>query len=654
MKKIKFLLLSLCALTIAAIAGGCGGLKDKLEQLKCEHEYGGAATSITKEATCYETGKAVYTCALCGKEKTEVIEKIGHSYESRTVIKAATCTSTGTLEYKCINDGCTAKKTEILDKAAHIVVEQSAKASTCTEQGHTAYSYCSVCNTPVVPKTPIAALGHSYVVQKAVAATCTTTGLTEGKECFVCGYKLVAQEIVPALGHMIVVDPAVEPTCGGGKTAGSHCGRCNETITAQQYIPGNGEHPSTENVAETPATCTTAGAAAGAVCTTCGDAVSGREEIAALGHDYDEEDGNCTRCGEHEHVEVVVEKVAATCTKEGHEGYTYCELCEEVLDGKDKVIAKLPHTEVILEAVAATCATEGKTEGKICGECDTVFTKQEVIPALGHNEVVTEGYPATCKNTGLSDSSECSRCGEVLQEQEVLPLAKHSYNDLMECKVCDYVYVTPGLKYSKSADGSYWIIEGIDPEEFDLDTQVIATPREMDGIPVREVKEYAFYDLWTRYDASNVSKIVLRGPNYEVSRARYLKVGAYAFALNNIESVVLEGYIGFEYKEIGGVKHYMQFGNLTELEEIVLKGAVSSYELAGDPLAEDDLGVFSNRLGGTEVTIRFFGSELPDISPTLFDSVREVTEIIAPKGIFPTSVTTSNWKNYYDLFVFNK
>ena len=41
--------------------------------------------------------------------------------------------------------------------------------------------------------------------------------------------------------HYIVTDAAVPPTCtSAGKTAGSHCSKCNEVFTAQQIIPATG------------------------------------------------------------------------------------------------------------------------------------------------------------------------------------------------------------------------------------------------------------------------------------------------------------------------------------------------------------------------------------------------------------------------------
>ena len=42
--------------------------------------------------------------------------------------------------------------------------------------------------------------GHTPVAVPSIAATCTEDGLTEGSKCSVCGQVLVAQEIIPATG----------------------------------------------------------------------------------------------------------------------------------------------------------------------------------------------------------------------------------------------------------------------------------------------------------------------------------------------------------------------------------------------------------------------------------------------------------------------
>lgn len=100
------------------------------------------AGSITKAATCMETGIKTYTCSGCKATKTETIEKLTtHTFDSWTMVddsthkhscaicsheetashswsdavtKAATCVETGVKTYTC--SGCNTTKTEIIEK----------------------------------------------------------------------------------------------------------------------------------------------------------------------------------------------------------------------------------------------------------------------------------------------------------------------------------------------------------------------------------------------------------------------------------------------------------------------------------------------------------------------------------------------------------
>ena len=79
---------------------------------------------------------------------------------------------------------------------------------------------------------------HTVVVDEAIEATCTEEGKTEGSHCSVCNEVFVAQETIAKKEHTVVVDEAVAPTTETeGKTEGSHCSVCNEVIVAQEVIP---------------------------------------------------------------------------------------------------------------------------------------------------------------------------------------------------------------------------------------------------------------------------------------------------------------------------------------------------------------------------------------------------------------------------------
>ena len=129
------------------------------------------------------------------------------------------------------------KEVDVPDAPAtgHTPVTDAAKAPTCTENGLTEGSHCSVCNAILTPQEVIPAAGHKAVVDAAVAATCTETGLTEGSHCSVCNAVLTKQEIVPArdgheFGSWYVVIRATETAAGEEERQCLYCDATEERI----------------------------------------------------------------------------------------------------------------------------------------------------------------------------------------------------------------------------------------------------------------------------------------------------------------------------------------------------------------------------------------------------------------------------------------
>ena len=118
----------------------------------------------------------------------------------------------------------------------------------------------------------------------------------------------------------------------------------------------------------------------------------------------------------------------------------------------------------------ATCTEDGATAAIKCGICNEILEDSKVIPALGHEEVIINGKPATDTETGLSDGKKCNRCGEILEEQIRLPIG------------------TRGLTYELSADGTYYIVTGLEDE----DNTSLSIPAKYKNLPVKAISPYAF------------------------------------------------------------------------------------------------------------------------------------------------------------------
>ncbi len=359
-----------------------------------------------KPATCTEPGhKAGTKCSVCGATLSgmEEIPATGHQWDEGVITTAPTCENAGVKTYTCTV--CNETKTEAIAATGHTPVDVAEQPATCTKDGHTAGTKCSVCGATISGIEKIPATGHTVVVDDAVAATCTEPGKTEGKHCSVCNEVLVAQTVIPAKGHSWNEGvTTTAPTCENAGVKTYTCTVCNETKT--EAIAATG-HTSVE-VSEKPATCTEPGHTAGTKCSVCGATLSGMEEIPATGHTV-----------------VVDDAVAATCTTPGKTEGKHCSVCNKVIVAQQEIPAK-GHTEVIDPAVEPTCTEPGKTEGKHCSVCNKVIVAQQEIPAKGHTEVIDPAVEPTCTKTGLTEGKHCSVCNAVIVAQQEIPAKGHT------------------------------------------------------------------------------------------------------------------------------------------------------------------------------------------------------------------------------------
>ena len=276
-----------------------------------------------------------------------------HKFSTWTTTKNATCTQVGTKSRKCTVCGKT--ETQTIAKTGHKSVTDKTISATCTTDGKTEGSHCSVCGAVIKAQDTIKATGHKFGDWTTTkSSTCTESG-TQIRKCEICG--ATESKSLSAKGHTEIVDKAIPATCiTDGKTEGSHCSVCGAVIKAQ-------------------------------------------DTINATGHKF----GNWTTTE------------SATCTESG----TQIRKCETCGATESKSLSAKGHTEVVDKAIPATCTTDGKTEGSHCSVCNTVIKVQTVINATGHKSSGWIVDKAASIGVKGSKHKECTVCKKVLETAEI-------------------------------------------------------------------------------------------------------------------------------------------------------------------------------------------------------------------------------------------
>ena len=197
---------------------------------------GGTVTG-KKAGTVTITAKT--TNGLTANAQIKVVS--GHTFGTWTTTKNATCTQVGTKSRKCTVCGKT--ETQTIAKTGHKSVTDKTISATCTTDGKTEGSHCSVCGAVIKAQDTINATGHKFGNWTTTkSATCTESG-TQIRKCETCG--ATESKSLSAKGHTEVVDKAIPATCStDGKTEGSHCSVCGAVIKAQTTITATGHKSS--------------------------------------------------------------------------------------------------------------------------------------------------------------------------------------------------------------------------------------------------------------------------------------------------------------------------------------------------------------------------------------------------------------------------
>jgi len=151
---------------------------------QCAHMWGQWVEKSV--ATCQSSGEKERICHNCHAIESENTKATDHKESDWIIDSVANVGKDGLKYIKCVY--CNKRMKEkvipaIAENHQHAVAEWiTIKAPTCTASG-TQNAICS-CGKTIETKA-ILAQGHAPVVDKSVAATCTSNGLTEGSHCSV-------------------------------------------------------------------------------------------------------------------------------------------------------------------------------------------------------------------------------------------------------------------------------------------------------------------------------------------------------------------------------------------------------------------------------------------------------------------------------------
>lgn len=204
----------------------------------------------------------------------------------------------------------------------------------------------------------------------------------------------------------------------------------------------------------------------------------------------------------HVHSLTKTEAVTATCTKDGNLAYWYCSTCNKYFMDNNGVanteqeipaymlstltISSKGHSQVAVPKEEATCTKDGHETYYYCNNCKTYYSDVACEHAIGTTQAEAEEavkikvshdlqtvaeVASTCKTHGVAKHEECSVCHKLFvngvekTEAELeLPLASHNYKLFLSqvaatyntigtkavyrCTVCNELFI-------KDANGEY-------------------------------------------------------------------------------------------------------------------------------------------------------------------------------------------------------
>lgn len=182
----------------------------------------------------------------------------------------------------------------------------------------------------------------------------------------------------------------------------------------------------------------------------------------------------------HEHIAVIDEAIAPTCSSSGLTEGKHCSICNEILVKQEQIPA-LGHDIISHDGKAATCTEAGYSAYETCSRCD--YTTYTAIPAFGHAEVIDEAVAPTETTSGITEGKHCSTCGEILVAQREIPATG-----------------TIGLAYAANEDGTTCTLKGLGTC---TKNDIIIPIQNESGLVVTAIGENAFSEC------SNITSIII-------------------------------------------------------------------------------------------------------------------------------------------------
>ena len=293
-------------------------------------------------------------------------------------------------------ENCNYKK---VTETEHNYVETSRNESTCTQKGNVTYT-CSRCGDTYTDELPLAE--HTPTVINKVDATCSKEGYTGDTVCSVCNAVISKGSTIEKSAHDYDKQ-TVEPTCTEQGYTIYTCKNCNYSYKGDYTAVNENNHTLKYNVNKKAATCSEEGYTGDTVCIACGKTIEKGSAIKKVPHTY---------------VTTVVEP---NCFEQGYTLHK-CSVCNDTYKSDFTQPDETKHVEVIDKGYPATCTTAGLTDGSHCSVCGNIIKEQNVINPLGHDIKKFPAVEATCISEGKTAGEKCMREGcDYEIKQTVIP-----------------------------------------------------------------------------------------------------------------------------------------------------------------------------------------------------------------------------------------